>query len=72
MVNVEIRRKPMPAPEPLPTRASDGSGWVQCQQCGHHRTVSREQIMTGTWTRCPFCQRDEPPKPVAHNVIYYI
>ena len=59
MADIEVRRKPKPNP-PLPTQTAGSSGWhVQCAACGRNRTVSREQIMAGTWTRCSACQPSE-------------
>ena len=59
MADIEVRRKPKPDP-PLPTPTAGSSGWhVQCAACGRRRTVSREQIMAGTWTRCSACQPSE-------------
>jgi hypothetical protein len=60
MVEVSITRRPKPEPEPMPVRASDGMGRiVGCATCDKSRTVSREEIMAGTWTRCPACQSSE-------------
>lgn len=60
MVEVSITRRPKPEPEPLPTRAADSSGWyVLCPQCGRSRLVWREQIMSGTWQRCPACEKGD-------------
>ncbi len=55
MVKVSIIRRPRP--EPLPVRAADGAGWhVLCPRCGRNRTVSRREIMAGSWQQCPSCE----------------
>lgn len=62
MVEIEIRRRPKPGPGPalegtLPTRASDGTGWiVGCPKCNRSRVVGRAAVMSGRWMTCPFCE----------------
>lgn len=55
MAEVSITRRSRP--EPLPTRAADGTGWyVLCPRCGRNRTVTRSEIMGGQWLTCPSCE----------------
>ena len=36
-------------------------GWiVSCPKCGKNRLVYREQILSGSWIKCPHCGPDEP------------
>jgi hypothetical protein len=56
---VRVEWKFKERPDPVRTESElprDGAGWLaECVQCGRTRTISRAEIMDGTWTVCPFC-----------------
>lgn len=44
-------------PELPDDRPLTGPGWVvACPKCGKSRFVSRAEILSGDWVRCPHCE----------------
>lgn len=39
---------------------------VTCAKCGHEYEATRQQVLAGTWRRCPVCQpREDDDEPAA-------
>ena len=51
-----VRTDPQPEQDNRADRPLTGPGWVvACPTCGKSRVVTRAEIVSGDWVRCPHC-----------------